>query len=76
MLDDAREQARERAVIEAERKANTLRDEFGELAWDTMEEYFPEQAKARRRQQRVRALAIGLVVGLAVRTFASRWLGR
>lgn len=76
MLDDARERARERAATEADRQTNALRAELGEFAWKTLEEYFPEQAKARRRRQRLRALAVGVVVGLGARAAVRWWFGR
>ena len=75
MLEHARDRARERATIEAERQADVLRDELGELAWDTLEAYFPEQAKARRRRQRLQALAAGVAIGLGVRAVV-RWFQR
>lgn len=72
MLDEARAQARERATTEAERQAEALRTQMGERAWDALEAYFPEEAKARRRRQRLRALIAGVALGLGVRA-AVRW---
>lgn len=63
-------------MTEADRQAGVLREELGHLAWDTLEEYFPEQAKARRRRHRLRMLAVGVVLGLAARAAVRMWLRR
>lgn len=73
MLDEARQRARQRAEFEAERQANALRAELGTRAWEALEEYFPEEAKARRRRQRLRALIAGVALGLGVRAAITWW---
>lgn len=75
MLDEARERARERATIEAERQADALKAELGTRAWETLEAYFPEEAKARRRQQWIRAMVVGVALGIGARAAISWWFG-
>lgn len=73
MLDEARERATERAAIEAERQADALRTELGTRAWETLETYFPEEAKERRRRERIRALVAGVALGLGIRAVVRWW---
>lgn len=73
MLDEVRAQARQRATTEAERQADELRAQLGTRAWETLEEYFPEEARARRRRQQIRALVAGAAIGLGIRAVITWW---
>lgn len=64
MLEADQSRAKERARRTAQRKADDAREEFGRLAFDTLEEYFPEQARERRRRDGLQLLGVGLAVGL------------
>ena len=64
MLEAQRSRTRERAQRTAQRKADEAKEEFGRLAFDALEEYFPEQARERRRRNGAQLLVVGLAVGL------------
>lgn len=72
MLESTQEQARARAQRAAQETASQSKSEFGKRAFDTLEEYFPEEAEARRRQNRTTLLlllvgvAIGFLLGILV----------
>lgn len=69
---NARERARERARTSAERQAEQARSQIGSFALDMVEEYFPEEAKSRRRQGARRAFVLGMALGF----FIAAWLGQ
>lgn len=43
------------------------RNELGRVAADAVEEYFPQEAKARRRRSAWRAFLVGLALGVVGR---------
>lgn len=71
-LQATRERAKQRAQATAQLKADEAKEEFGRLAFDTLEEYFPEQAKARRRQDRLQFIMVGVAVGFLLRHLLSQ----
>lgn len=71
-LQATRERAKRRARVTAQLKADEAREELGRLAFDTLEDYFPEQARARRRQNRLQLIVVGVVVGFLVRHLLSQ----
>lgn len=73
MLESSRSEASERAKVAAQRRADDAREEFGRMAFDALEEYFPEQAKERRREDGMRLFLVGLVVGFLLRSVLGRW---
>lgn len=71
-IENTQSRARQRAQTVARQKVDDAMEEFGRLAFDTLEERFPEQAKARRRQERVQLLVAGFVAGFLLRHFLRR----
>lgn len=71
-LQATKERAKRRAQTTAQLKADEAKEEFGRLAFDTLEDYFPEQAEARRRQNRLQLIMVGVAVGFLIRHFLSR----
>lgn len=63
MLEANQSRTKERARRTAQRKADEAKEEFGRLAFETLEEYFPEQARERRRRNGLQLLGVGLAVG-------------
>lgn len=55
--------AKKRARSEAQRQASYAKDEFGRMVADAVEEYFPEETRARRRRMARRAFFAGVAVG-------------
>jgi len=53
MLESAQAEAKVRAQRAAQQTAEEARSELGEWAFELLEEYFPEEAQQRRRQERV-----------------------
>ena len=72
MLETRRAQTKERAQRTAQRKADEAKAEFGRLAFDALEDYFPEQARQRRRRNGAQLLVVGLAVGLLLGYLAGR----
>lgn len=66
MLEQTKANARNRAREQAQRQADTLREELGRMAFEMAEGYFPEEAQSRRRKTGVRAIAVGFALGLLV----------
>jgi len=64
MLESAQTEAKVRARRPAQQTADEARSELGEWAFETLEEYFPEEAQQRRRQERVTVL-VGAALGRA-----------
>ena len=71
-IQATKEEAKRRAQATAQKKANEAKEELGRRAYDTLEEYFPEQARARRKQNRLQLIMVGVAVGILVRHFLSR----
>jgi hypothetical protein len=71
-LSETRSRAKARARQEAQRQADVAKEELGRMAFDALEEYFPEQAKSRRRSDRMRILVAGIAIGILLRHLASR----
>lgn len=49
-----------------------VRSELGEFALDAVEQFFPEQTRARRRQRLTRAFVVGVLVGAVAKTALRR----
>ena len=49
-----------------------VRSELGEFAHDAVEQFFPEQTRARRRQLLTRAFVVGVLVGAVAKTALHR----
>lgn len=71
-LQMTKEEAKRRAQETAQQKANEAKEEFGRRAFETLEEYFPEQTRARRKQNSLQMLMVGVAIGILVRHFLSR----
>lgn len=71
-LETTTSRAKERARRAAQRTADDAVEEFGRLAFDALEERFPEQAKERRRGNRTKLLAVGVVLGFLLRHLMRR----
>lgn len=71
-IENTQARARERAETVAKQKVDDAMEEFGRMAFDALEERFPEQAKARRRPDRLQFLAAGFVAGFILRHFLRR----
>jgi ferric-dicitrate binding protein FerR (iron transport regulator) len=69
---EARSQAKEQARKSAQKQADIAKEQFGELAFEALEQYFPEQAKSRRRQHSGMTLLIGVVIGVVLYALLSR----
>lgn len=65
-------EAKERARTVARRTAEEAKEEVGRIALDTVEEYFPEQAKKRRRRRYARLLVVGFGIGFLARHLLGR----
>lgn len=67
--------AKRRARKEARQQADAAREEVGRMAYDMLEEYFPEQARQRRQSGRT-LLMLVFVVGVALGMALVRLVGR
>lgn len=65
---DTGTEARERARFAAERRAEAAKRRIGEMALNTVEGYFPEEARSRRRRTAQRAFLLGVGVGILIAT--------
>ena len=72
VLETAQVRAKERAQQAAQQTADGAKDEIGRRAFDTLEEYFPEQAAERRRQNQTAVFLVGLAVGFALGVLVGR----
>lgn len=73
--DGAREQARRQREIAKEQlgeQTEMAKEELGRIAFAKLEEYFPEQANARRRQDAAKTFMIGIAVGILLRHLFNR----
>lgn len=68
MATDVREQLRQAVMDEAERSAETTRQELGDLVYEATGRYFPKAVKRRRRRNMAMGFLIGLGVGVLVRS--------
>lgn len=67
-----RSRAKERAQQAAMRTADDAKEELVRMAFDALEERFPEQAKERRRGNRLQLIALGIVLGFVLRSYLGR----
>lgn len=67
--------AKQRAQEEARQQADAAREEVGRMAYEMLEEYFPEQARQRRQSGRTLLLLV-FVVGVALGMAVARAVGR
>jgi hypothetical protein len=58
---------RDRARSEAELRATRTKRAFARRAFGVLEEYFPEEARSRRRRQGTTAVLVGLAAGILLR---------
>ena len=72
MLETTQQRARERAQRAAQQTADGAKEEFGRRAFDTLEEYVPEQAAERRRGNQTTMFVVGLAVGFALGVLVGR----
>lgn len=61
------DRVKERARRVAGRTADEAKEEVGRIALDKVEEYFPEQAKKRRRRRYARLFFAGFTIGFLAR---------
>jgi hypothetical protein len=64
--------AKQRAKQATRQTTAGAKEEFGRLAFDALEERFPEQAKERRQGNRLPLLVAGVVLGFLLRHFVGR----
>lgn len=72
MLENTQARFKERAQQTAEQKKSDAKEEFGRMAFDTLEQYFPNQAETRTREDRVTPLLVGIAIGVLLRHFLGR----
>ena len=60
------ETAQSQATVHAQETAREAKTEVGRLAFDLLEEYFPEQAQQRRRQDQAAPFVVGFALGVLV----------
>jgi len=72
VLETAQVRARERAQQAAQQTADGAKEEIGRRAFETLEEYFPEQAAERRRENQTTMFIVGSAVGFALGVIAGR----
>lgn len=70
--DRTRAAYEDRAREAAKRRSEKLRARFGQTAFDVLEEYFPEEAKSRRRRHGLKVFLVGMAVGILLRHLADR----
>jgi ferric-dicitrate binding protein FerR (iron transport regulator) len=71
-MSAARAKAKEQARASAQQQADMAKEQLGELAFKTLEQYFPKQAKTRRRQHSGKTLLLGVVIGVVLYALLSR----
>lgn len=71
MSSRLRSQVRERDLITDE-QTEVIKHEVGRLALNLVEDYFPDETKARRRTLAKRAFVVGVVVGMLLRHAMTR----
>lgn len=74
VASEFRNEAKARARMEAMKararaseEGNVVKQHLGETMLDLLEDYFPEETAARRRENMAKAFVAGLAVGLASR---------
>lgn len=67
VVEETRDRFTEAVKTEAERRAETTRQEFGEVVIELTDEYFPEAVQRRRRRDIVSGFALGFVAGIFFR---------
>lgn len=72
MSSSSRTQARERAQEAAQQRAEEAKSEFARVAFDALEDYFPEEARERRQRDVLPAFLAGLAAGFVLRSLLSR----
>lgn len=63
-VDEFKNRAKIRARLEADRQSERLKQQVGEYVLEAVEELFPEQYQARRRNDVAKAFVVGLLAGL------------
>lgn len=66
------ESVKKRAEHEAQQQTDVVKEEVGRRAFDLLEEYFPEEAKTRRRRGQAQTLVVGVLVGILFRHLLGR----
>lgn len=67
MVEVKKDQLRETLKHEAERQADTARQEVGEIVVDATGRYFPEAVRVRRRRDIASGFLVGVIVGFVAR---------
>lgn len=71
-MTEVRKRIRELAKEGAEKRAESAKQEVGEIVIDATGEYFSEEVKARRRRDMARGFAVGFGAGVALHYAMSR----
>ena len=71
-FQETKEWAKRRAQETAEMKADQAKREFGRMAFNALEEHFPEQATAQRDQNRLQYIGAGIAIGFLLRHLLGR----
>lgn len=69
---EVRSQAKEQARKSAQKQADMAKEQLGDMAFEALEQYFPEKAKSRRRQSSGKTLLLGIVIGVILYALLSR----
>jgi len=72
MLEQSQTDARERAQQAAQETASEARSELGRRAFDTLEEYFPDEAEQRQEDSRAQLIAVGFAIGFVLGILVGR----
>lgn len=72
MLETKKAEMKDRAQRTAEQKTSEAKEEFARLAFEKLEEYFPEQAESSTQQDQLTPILVGVAIGFLLRHFIGR----